>query len=771
MSDNPNNSTMLNPDGSTALNPDGSGASEVIGVYADWPNYIFHVPKDTLPLVQSVPTEIRECSLNWLRLQILALEDDPEAMTFPTVFSHFPEVTLGSLTFAKVMEMLEPYTITFEDGQYAVDLTGANSNFGDRVNVNQVSVRSANSAGMTSSPAIEYLAFSDQITIDNVYGTSGQTYPVGTVQYPVDNIVDGCAIADYRNITKIKFKHHNNVLGNDYDYTGFVLEGDAQATTSLHVDPLPNLTAALVKGLTFSGTVDGGLALLNCKVNGVNFFSGSMRECGLTDIPIILGGLGTATFNKCISLVAGANARPQIDFNHEPTNLAIRGWEGGLEVINKTNTTGEVSIDMNSGVLYIRDTCTAGEITVRGLGRLIDESGDGCVVKYEGLLDPAYVQYLTYAEHIWINEASCMTGTVYPAGTPSSPICNWTDALTLSDMLGIDSFMIVGSTTISSGVDITNKILRGDHVMKTNVTFEAGCVTDNCEFHWLSAKGTLSDTAPVVFDNCSIGILSNMNGFLSNCAITDEITLGGNNQTVIANCFQGYVNPLNIPPSVNMGATGQSLAVRGYTGAFKITNFDDPTQKVVADITTGVVFLDTTVTQGNLVLRGVGELRDLGHSANLSVNELISTPTISAAVWDVTLVDHTDAGSTGETLGSTVAIDLDPTQIADAVWDSATASHTNAGTFGGELAQASDTSDVDTAEISAAVWSYDPNLDGTALDKLDQITSDASLTRKHTVNKAVISGDERTVTIYDDDLTTVLFEFDVSFDKKVRTPV
>ena len=86
------------------------------------------------------------------------------------------------------------------------------------------------------------------------------------------------------------------------------------------------------------------------------------------------------------------------------------------------------------------------------------------------------------------------------------------------------------------------------------------------------------------------------------------------------------------------------------------------------------------------------------------------------------------------------------------------------------MAQKADTSSVDTSAISNAVWSYDPSNDGAALDKLDQITSDTSITRKHAVNKAVVSGDERTVTIYDDDGTTVLYEFDVSFDKKVRTP-
>jgi hypothetical protein len=49
---------------------------------------------------------------------------------------------------AMVIEIINGYTVTFEDGQYAVNLVGANSNVGDKVNLNDVSVRSANSAGL-----------------------------------------------------------------------------------------------------------------------------------------------------------------------------------------------------------------------------------------------------------------------------------------------------------------------------------------------------------------------------------------------------------------------------------------------------------------------------------------------------------------------------------------------------------------------------------------------------------------------------------------------
>jgi len=41
--------------------------------------------------------------------------------------------------------------VTFEDGSYAVNLVGANSNISDITNLNSVSVRAANSAGLIDS--------------------------------------------------------------------------------------------------------------------------------------------------------------------------------------------------------------------------------------------------------------------------------------------------------------------------------------------------------------------------------------------------------------------------------------------------------------------------------------------------------------------------------------------------------------------------------------------------------------------------------------------
>lgn len=118
-----------------------------MAISVDWPSKVINIPQaDLTPLGGGV----YELDLNELRLTLKDLEDG-EGMTFPDTHRHNTEVSVGGVTLARVIEFINGYTITFEDGQYAVNLVGANSNVSDVVNVNQVSVRSANSAGLVVS--------------------------------------------------------------------------------------------------------------------------------------------------------------------------------------------------------------------------------------------------------------------------------------------------------------------------------------------------------------------------------------------------------------------------------------------------------------------------------------------------------------------------------------------------------------------------------------------------------------------------------------------
>lgn len=142
-----------------------------MSVSIDFSTYIISVPKSYLTLISGI---LYNLDTEQFRLDVHAIMDDEEGIVFPFPFSHNTEVTLGGLTYARIIEILSPYTITFEDGQYRVILIGSNNNILDVSNVNQVSISPTNSAGLTNpgtSPAAVATAVWDQDISGSAYET------------------------------------------------------------------------------------------------------------------------------------------------------------------------------------------------------------------------------------------------------------------------------------------------------------------------------------------------------------------------------------------------------------------------------------------------------------------------------------------------------------------------------------------------------------------------------------------------------------------------
>lgn len=143
-----------------------------MAISIDWGAKVINVPRADLPVTQASP-EIRELDADWFRLQLKSLEDDPEGMAFPDTHSHNTEVSLGGLVLSRVIEIINGYTITFEDGQYSVDIVGANTNYMDVTNPNQVSLRSSNSAGLIRPSDFDIPSIADAIWDEALSGHSG----------------------------------------------------------------------------------------------------------------------------------------------------------------------------------------------------------------------------------------------------------------------------------------------------------------------------------------------------------------------------------------------------------------------------------------------------------------------------------------------------------------------------------------------------------------------------------------------------------------------
>jgi hypothetical protein len=184
-------------------------------VSIDWTTKVITVPRADMPLVQTVPTEIRELDLNAFRLDLRDLEQSAAGMLYPPTHLHNTEVSVGGVTLARVIQIINDYTVTFEDDQYAVNLTSANSNVGDRVNVNQVSVRSTNSAGLVHVKEITEATQTTKRLIENL-----RPHHTGTGDVFYWNPVDGLDTNDGLSAAAacLTFAHIHDNLVSDYGH-------------------------------------------------------------------------------------------------------------------------------------------------------------------------------------------------------------------------------------------------------------------------------------------------------------------------------------------------------------------------------------------------------------------------------------------------------------------------------------------------------------------------------------------------------------------------
>lgn len=356
---------------------------------------VISVPKADTQLVQSVPTEIRQLDIDLFRLTLKDLEDDEDGMPFLDTHNHTPPITVGSVTLARVVEIINGYTVTFEDGQYAVNLVSANSNIADVTNVNQVSIRSANSAGLTFSKQIENTAFGgDNIWVDYNVGKSGTLYPRGTSADPTATFEEADVIRQNRRLPKKIHLAGDGILTATGDVSEYTIVGEApvRATMTVTAGAL-NQNVALIR-IGLSGDLTGRVICDTTVLFGtITGFEGVAFESFLSMTTLKLApSTGLHEFIRCIarSLVPGIN--PIIDCDNLD-NLDIRmvELEGDIDIINFSDASNSLVVDLHSGTLILGPTCTEGTVRVKGLGNIIDGSGTNCTVDSSDLINPSVV--------------------------------------------------------------------------------------------------------------------------------------------------------------------------------------------------------------------------------------------------------------------------------------------------------------------------------------------------------------------------------------------
>ena len=215
------------------------------------------------------------------------------------------------------------------------------------------------------------------------------------------------------------------------------------------------------------------------------------------------------------------------------------------------------------------------------------------------------IQYASFNGGVTVDISNGVSGTAFPIGTPHEPVDNMADALLIAATRGFTSFYINGNITLDSGLDYEQYSFYGESVDKTAITVSGSAQTERCEFYECTLTGTLDGLCKV--KNAAIADLNYVSGVIELCILQGEIQLGGGADAYFLDCWAG--NLLGVPPSIDLGGSGQTLVMQNFNGYIQWKNKSGADQ-ANASLNAGWVVLDSTVTAGSVTLIGVGHVED-----------------------------------------------------------------------------------------------------------------------------------------------------------------
>lgn len=258
----------------------------------------------------------------------------------------------------------------------------------------QIILARSSSATQSDIEAIQFASFQNGVHIDVLHGQSGTDYPIGTREYPVNNLADAKAIAVERGFYLFHICHGDFILGAGDNVDGYTLIGECSVRTTVIVEAGCSTVKTIFETMALNGTLNGRTVLKMVAIANLAGFDGVANSCFLFG-DIGLAGTEGALFHDCQDGIAGFGV-PSIDMGGSGRSLTIGKYAGGVEVKNKTGADDEVSINLVAGRVILANTITAGDIIIRGVGHLINNS-DGANVDSDGLIAKSTIADIAWA--------------------------------------------------------------------------------------------------------------------------------------------------------------------------------------------------------------------------------------------------------------------------------------------------------------------------------------------------------------------------------------
>lgn len=336
-------------------------------VSIDWPTRVISIGQDFLTPLGGTSYEL---DTEAFRLALKDLEDDQVGMAYPDTHRRNAPVLLSGIEYAQTLEIINGYTVTFEEtgSPYKVNLVGSNNNILDVTNLGTVSVAPNNSAGLIQTREIQYASFEGAVHIDVVNGVNSTVYPAGTPRQPVNNVEDAVFIAQLYGFTTLHVDGDITLSTGD-DVSFYRVVGQNASRTMITVEPGAGCLKTEFEECVLTGTLDGGTIVRSSYVFDLEYVNGFLWECELAGT-ITLGGSSIAHIMACYADTNGVT----IDMGGAGNALNMQRQTGDIHIANKTGTD-KCEVYLVSGEIEIEASVTNGAgIELAGVGTVVNHS-------------------------------------------------------------------------------------------------------------------------------------------------------------------------------------------------------------------------------------------------------------------------------------------------------------------------------------------------------------------------------------------------------------
>ena len=261
-------------------------------------------------------------------------------------------------------------------------------------------------------------------------------------------------------------------------------------------------------------------------------------------------------------------------------------------------------------------------------------------------------QQTQYQGSIWIDTVNGAAGTTIGThGTPTNPVSNIADALTLATALGVRRYSFLGASVV---------VLASDYIGWEFVGVAAGTridlgtrdVSDTKFFH-LKLIGVQGGIGKMICFQCRLAGPNNLRISASDCLITNDISFANGN-SFFHNCSAGA--DLSFPPSLTFdNAATTFVAFRNYSGDLELEDMG-ANHEFSYDCPAGRLIINASCTGGTVVRRGAHNLVDNSGGAVTLSDELAAVDRVGIGIgaWDTLRSAHAISGTTGALMRSLV---------------------------------------------------------------------------------------------------------------------